>query len=169
MREVHTGAGAGTVRLAALIGGGVAVAAALLVRLAAGGAWSMVHHLGAGEVLPPLWILGCLWLGGFFAVGAAIGGLVVAPSRGAAIEADMWRGCTCAVISLSGALIWYMLLFGKGALFLSWLCLPVALVVMLPGVISWSRVSAAATVVAVGWGLWIIMIFAGQLVVMLHS
>ncbi len=154
---------------AARIGGGVAVAAAVAVRVATGGASVMWHRWGAGAVLPPLWVLSLLWLGGFFAVGATVGGLVLAPRRGPAWEAAMWRGCTCLIVSLGGALMWYALLFEKGTAVLSWLCLPVAAAAAVAGGMAWQRVDRRGALIAYGWAIWLALLFCAQGAVMLHN
>ena len=103
------------------IGGGVTVAAALLVRMAVGSPHAALWQLGATDRLPPLWILSALWLGCFFLVGCAWGYLLGAcPKRGGcAHDAAVWRGSLCLVLSLVFSFLWFALLVGSLSLFLS--------------------------------------------------
>lgn len=159
----------GQVRPCILIGGGVAVSVAVAVAVMAGGPLRMWHELQAGEVLPPLWLCALMWLASFAVVGAAVGVLIVSPQGGAARQASLWRGCTAMTVSVCGALMWYVWLFGKGVVWGSWLCLPVATAAAVAGVIAWWRVSVWATVAALGFGGEMAAVLVGQLVVMLHN
>ncbi len=169
MRRSFSDMWSGTERVSAAVGGGVAVLVTVSVRVAVGGPVELFHYLGAGEVLPPLWLMGLLWLGGFFVIGATVGVLIISPRRCGGREADVWRGCTCLVLSLGAALMWYTLLFGKGSLFFSWLCLPVAIVAGIPGVTAWYRADRHAAVAAGGWILWMALLFLAQFAVMLRN
>lgn len=154
---------------ASLIGGIGGVVLALLVRFFAGGPWTILHRLGAGEILPPLWFLSLLWLSWFFLVGFATGYLLATEVGGAPREVLLWRGMTCLVLTLVLALVWYTLLFGKFSLFFSWLCLPLALAAALLCAISWWSLCRGAAVVLIGYALWLLCLFLLQMAVMLHN
>lgn len=155
---------------AAFIGGGVGVAIALLVALSAGSPWVTLHRTDATAVLPPMWFLSVLWFGWFFILGSLCGGLLLSRRRGAYAEALFWRGMTCLVLSVVCSFVWYVLFFGKGSLFFSWLCLPLALAAALLTALSWwQTVGKGEACVPLGFALWILCLFLLQMAVLLHA
>ena len=151
------------------IGGGVTVTAAILVRMAVGSPHAALWQLGATDRLPPLWILSVLWLGWFFLAGCAWGYLLGAcpKRRGCGHDAAVWRGSLCLVLSLVFAFLWYALLVGSLSLFLSWLCLAVAVIFAFLCAFSWFSVSSGAAWITVGFCLWLTILFLLHLSVLL--
>ena len=156
-------------KLPVWIGGGIAVAAAILVRVAVGSPHSALWQLGATDRLPPLWILSLLWLGFFFLAGCAWGYLLGGcGKRGGAIhEAAVWRGSLCLVLSLVFSFLWYALLVGTLSLFLSWLCLAAAVAFAFLCAFSWFRVGRGVGWVTVGFALWLFFLFLMHFTVVL--
>lgn len=107
---------------AAWICGGLVLVAALLVRLRAGSPLPLLHMLQPWQRMPPLWLLGLLWLAGFFLLGCAIGQALVCPAPGTR-SAWRLRGLLYGLLSGGCALLWYPLLFASSLLWLSWICL----------------------------------------------
>lgn len=155
-------------RTAALIGGGIGLISVLLLRFATTSPWIVLHRLNAGCVLPPLWLLSCLWIACFVLLGAAAG-VILSTDAGGAAETAAWRGCTFLVLSVMLTFAWYTLLFAKFSLFVSWLCLPVGLVLAVLCGISWWQVRPAASLVAFGYALWLLLIFFWQIAVLVHA
>lgn len=161
MRKTH--------KIAALVGGGLALAAAFLVRLSVGSPLAAIRFLAADRLLPPLWLMGLLWLLGLFLLGV-VGGLAIASTGcGGQREALLWRGCTCLLLTVVFSLIWYALLFGKFSLFFSWICLPLAAAVAVLCFLSWRRPLGWAALVPAGYALWSVILFLLQFAVMLHN
>ncbi len=156
-------------RTSALIGGGIGGLAVLTVRFVTESPWTVFHRLSAGDILPPLWLLGLLW----FAIPILCGlgaGLLWAdiPASGEA-GASFWRGCTCLVLSLMCMLAWYALLFGKCSLFFSGLCLLAAMLCSCLCVLAWKSFSIGAVLLVGGNTLWCLALFLMQLGVALHA
>ena len=153
------------------IGGCVALVAAILVRVAVGSPHAALWQLGATQHLPPIWLLSILWLGFFFLTGCAWGYLLGAcPRRGGCThDAAVWRGSLCIVLSAVFAFLWYALLVGSLSLFLSWLCLAVAVVFALLCAFSWFSASAGAAWITVGFSLWLLILFLLHFTVILFT
>ncbi len=156
-------------RTYALIGGVMGLLAVLTMRFAIESPWTVYHRLGAAEVLPPLLLLGLVWLALPILCGLAAGWLLSRLHRAADAEAAFWRGCTCLVLSLMCAMAWYALLFGKCSLFFSGLCLIGAILLSVLCALSWRALSVGVTLLAAGNALWYILLFLMQLAVVLHS
>ncbi len=158
-------------KITTLLGGGLSLAAAILVRLLTENPRLVLHRLAAGCHLPPLWFLGFVWLAGFCLLGAAMGFLLGNLCCGGSThrEALLWRGSTCLILALVISLVWYVLLFGKFSLFFSWLCLPLAMALALLCALSWWRLSRGASLILGGYALWMLCLFLLQFAVMLHN
>lgn len=154
-------------RRAALLWGLGALAVALLVRITAGSPDYILRLYGAGVLTPPLWLAGLGWFGGIFLPGAAAGYLSGAAGGGSPREAAFWRGCTCLLLSLLWALLWYALLFGKGLLLLSWLALPIGGAAAVGCGLSWWPLSRGGATVSFGYGGWLLLLFLWELGLML--
>lgn len=156
-------------RTVALIGGATGVVLALLVSFSVGSPWTTLHRVDAPSVLPPIWFLSLSWFGWFFALGAAGACLLASRRRGAVADAAFWRGMTCLVLAVAFSFVWYILFFGKGSLFFSWLCLPLALAFsLLAGVFWWQSVSKGEALIPFGYALWLLCLFFLQMAVLLH-
>lgn len=167
MTQKSPPAAAAARRRAALLWGLCALAVALLVRITAGGPDYALRLYGAGVLTPPLWLAGLLWFGGVFLQGAAAGYLSGDTGGGSLREASFWRGCTCLLLALLWALLWYALLFGKGLLLLSWLCLPIGVAAAVGCGLSWWPLSRGGALVVFGYGGWLLLLFLWELGLML--
>jgi hypothetical protein len=83
----------------------------------------ILHLLGADALLPPLWIMGLLWLTGYVLLGAAAGYAFACSTGGPYGEASLWRGLTFLVAEVTFSFAWYSLSFGSFLLFPAWICL----------------------------------------------
>ena len=153
----------------ALIGGIVGLLAVVSVRFAMGSPWTVFHRLDAAAVLPPLWLLGLVWIALPVLCGLAAGALLGRLYGAAQAEAAFWRGCTFLVLSLLCALAWYILLFGKCSLFFSGLCLVAAAFAAFLCVLSWRAISVGCTLIVAANALWYVILFFMQLAVVLHN
>ena len=84
----------------------------------------LLHRLNAMDILPPLWILTVLHLAWYAATGALLGRTMTCSPFNRATEGDLWRGCTGVILGTMLLSVWYILLFGKGILFLAWFFIP---------------------------------------------
>ena len=167
MQKHHTASGILT--LPTLIGGGLTLAAALLMGLSVGSALPAIHALRAEAILPPVWLMSLLWLSSFALLGGALGYLLSCPSGGALREARLWRGATFLVLTVTLALVWYSLLFGKLLLLPSWLCLLLAAAASLTCALSWWPISRGAALIAGGCSLWQLSLFFWQFAIIIHN
>jgi hypothetical protein len=139
----------------ALLGGGLSLLAALMLLWLTPRPLELLHLTGALAILPPLWLLAGLHLLWYLAVGALSGLLWAERFRRGGGEA-LWRGNTFFVWGITAASVWYILLFGKGLLLLSWLFLPVAAAALVIAVwcrFPWHRGAAAVGAACVAWPL----------------
>ena len=164
----HTKSAAKLITLPALIGGGVALIAALLTRLTVGSPLAVAHKLEVFLILPPLWLMSLLWLFSFLLMGAAAGHLLASPMGSAKREAYLWRGSTFMVLAVVFSLVWYTLLFGKLFLLPSWICLLLSAAAAFACALSWRQVARGAAAAALGFALWQITLFLLQFAVLLH-
>lgn len=151
-----------------LIGAGIFLICAMLTRWSVGSPIILLHKLSAATFLPPMWLMGLLWLGFYFLWGAAVGDLLARLPESPPIEAHLWRGCTFAVLAVVFSLVWYTLLFGKFYLIPSWLCLLVSAAAAFICAFSWWRVARWTSLVALLFGFWNICLFFLQFAVILH-
>lgn len=165
----HTSPSARKPKLPMLIGGGVALAAALLTRLTVGTPVTAIHKFEAFLSLPPIWFMGLLWLASFALTGAFAGELLSSPCLPPRDEALAWRGATALVLALVFSLVWYTLLFGKCFLLASWLCLLLSAAAAVWCALSWLQVKRGASLVMFGFFLWQMILFFLQLAVLLHA
>lgn len=143
--STHTG------RTAALICGGLAALAALIVRLRTGSPLPVLHLLKLHIQLPPLWLLGILWLGGPFLFGYMTGRIWTRPAPGVHRSAWRWRGTLYGLTALLLSLLWYPLVFASTLLWLSWLCLLLATGASLLCTLCWVRVHTRIALPLFAW------------------
>lgn len=129
----------------------------------------LLHRLDATEILPPLWILTILLLGWYAAAGVFLGGAFLRTPKGRASEGSFWRGCTCLVLGCMLLSVWYILLFGKGTLLLSWVFLPLCTGAMLMAVLSLHPLRGFSLWPAVPTVLWPIFLAILHLLVLLQT
>lgn len=148
--------------------GGVLWTAALTVRLTTAAPYVFLHNMAGQVALPPTWLMSLLWLGFFFLIGAAWG--YVLGLKGHRPRRDTWRfrGSMYFLLSVVCALLWYRLLFGAWAVFLSWLFLLADLAVTLVTALCWWRVSRAVGVILLVFALFLLFLFGCQLAIICH-
>ena len=152
-----------------LVGGMVLILVALLVKEVVPHPLEFLHQYEALPLLPPLWLLQLWWLASYFVMGGAWLCVLWGKERGAVGEILRYKGGMYLVVSVFFTYVWYLLLFGMANLFLSWLCLCIALIMAGLTVLCYFRVLPAA-----GWGVVLSLIWWGyvclmHLVVMLHT
>lgn len=145
-----------------LLGGGALWGAALTVRLTTTPPYVFLRGMAGHVPLPPTWLLGSVWLTFFFLVGAAWG--YILGLKGCRPRRDVWRfrGSMYFLLSMVFALLWYRLLFGALAVFLSGVCLLVALAAGVIAAICWWRVSRVAGVLLCAFALWLLLFLGCQ-------
>lgn len=104
----------------------VTVAMGLSVILLSPSPLTVLHRLNALVVLPPLWLLTLLHLAWHALFGWLLVSAFLGHRKSPAHEGELWRGCTCMSVALGMIISWYVLLFAKGAVLLSWMFLPSA-------------------------------------------
>lgn len=158
-----------THRTYGLIGGGAVLLAAICLCLTVGSPLPVLRLLGAGALLPPLWIMGLLWLCGYALAGASAGWALACAGRGASRSAQCWRGLTFLVLEVTFSFAWYSLLFQSFLQLPSWLCLFLTVGAGIACTLSWFSVSKTAAVAVAGLTLWFFCLLLVQLAVMLGS
>ncbi len=150
------------------LGGGLLLAAALVVCIWTGSPHALIHALGADPLLPPVWLLGILWLGAFFLFGCTAGAVLSDKSGGAAKAVWRLRGGMYFLIGCMAALVWYPLLFAVSALWLSWLFLLLALAMSILCLLCWSRLRWWAVAGVGVWMVWLICLVVMQFTVIIQ-
>lgn len=158
--STHTG------RTTALICGGLATLAALIVRLRTGSPLPVLHLLRSHTGLPPLWLLGILWLGGPFLFGYITGKVWVHPAPGVHRSTWRWRGTLYGLTALALSLLWYPLVFASSLLWLSWLCLLLAAGASLLCTLCWVRILPRTALPLFAWVSQLIFLCGLELVVL---
>ena len=152
-----------------LTGGAVGLLLALFPLWFVGKPLPILYLLRADTLLPPLWLMGLLWLGVYALWGVAAGGALACRGHGCHADALLWRGMTFLVVAVTFSLAWYSLLFGSFLLLPSWLCLGGAAVSGVLCARSWLpvyRISAVLSLAGVLWHGWLLLL---QLSVILHN
>ena len=90
----------------ALIGGGTGFVGGICLTAAVGSPLPILRLLGADALLPPLWIMGLLWLTGYVLLGAAAGYAFACSTGGPYGEASLWRGLTFLVAEVTFSFAW---------------------------------------------------------------
>ena len=78
-----------------LIGGGMGVLSGIAVAVTVGSPLPVLRLWGADVLLPPLWILGILWLAGYALLGGAAGYAWGCPGGGLGTPIAMHIRCSC--------------------------------------------------------------------------
>lgn len=150
-------------------GGGIALIAALFPRLTGGSPLPVLHLLGADRFLPPLWIMGLLWLSVTGSAGCGAGYALATKGRGGPRELAFWRGMTLLILSFGAALAWYRLVFASLLLLPAWFCLLGAVACGLLCVLSWLPTQKIPAAAAAGLSLWYLILFLIHFSVMLRN
>lgn len=152
-----------------LIGGSSGVIVALSLAATVGSPLPVLRLWGADALLPPLWILGLLWLVGYALLGGAAGYALGAHGGGAAREVSLWRGLTFLVAEVTFSFAWYRLSFGSRLLLLGWICLAVSVAAGAVCAVAWRRVYRVPAMVCGGVTAWLLYLVLCHLVVILHN
>ena len=158
-----------THKTCALIGACAGLAAAVCLRLTVGSPLPILRLLGADTLLPPLWLVGILWLLSYALAGASVGYILACRPGGGDCDALRWRGITFLILAVTFSFAWYSLLFSSFLLLPSWICLLLAAASALLCTLSWRSVNLLPTVAAGGLALWHLLLVLTQLMVILHN
>lgn len=150
------------------LGGGLTLLAALIVRFWCGSPYPLLHTLQAEEVLPPVWLLGLLWLAGFFLLGALCGAMLGRMGGGPVQTAWRFRGGMYFLLAVMLGLVWYPLLFCAQAMWLSWLVLLLSIAMVVLCTLCWMRVWWLVSVAGIGYLIWQVALLFMQLTVILR-
>ena len=153
----------------AWIGCGMGLLAAVAVASTVGSPLPILHLLGAGEILPPVWILSVLWLMGYGILGGAAGHVLACAAWSSFREAVIWRGLTFLVIEVTFSFAWYSLSFGSFHLVIAWICLMLGVVAGGICTLSWFSVQRIPAMLCGGVTLWFLYLALCHLVVILHN
>lgn len=153
----------------ALVGGGLGLVGSIAVATVVGSPLPVLHVLGADAILPPLWILGLLWLTGYALLGAAAGCVLACLFRGSCRDTPLWKGLTFWVVEYTLSLAWYCLCFGSFTLFPAGLCLLIGVVAGILCTLSWFRVCRRPALLCGGVTLWLAYLLLCHLVIILHN
>ena len=143
--------------------GGIAVAATV------GSPLPVLRLLGAGEILPPLWLMGLIWLAGYGLLGAAVGLVLGGSSGNPCRDAPAWRGLTFLTVEVTFSFAWYSLSFGSFLLLPAWICLVLGVAAGTACTASWFRVHRMSAIICIGVTLWFVYLVLCHLVVILHN
>lgn len=151
------------------IGGGVGVILGLFPRLAMGNPLPVLHVTEAEGAIPPLWLMGTLWLLVWGSQGAAVGHLLTCPPKGGMEQARLWRGMTFLVVEMGFSFAWYRLFFGALLALPAWLCLWGAVASAGLRFLSWGGLRRTVGVIALVGGVWHLWLLLLQTTVILHN
>lgn len=149
----------GVSRIAVLIFASGFAAAAATVASCTDSPYLIWHTLSTGASMPPLWFAALLWFGGYFLIGAAAGGAFSMQSRGAQCDVLRYRGGMFCVLSVTFGFMWYILIFGKQAVFASIIPLALSLVFAVLCCSSWIRLGKITGVCSVLYSFWLFALF----------
>ena len=148
---------------------GIPLSAGIGVMLLTPSPLYLLHRLDATSVLPPLWLMTLLHLAWYAVVGAFLGSVACHKPFRRSHEGSFWRGCTCLALGCMMMSVWYILLFGKGALLLSWGVLPLCVGMMLLAVLSLHSLRGFSLWLAIPSVLWPILLAILHLMVLLRT
>lgn len=155
-------------KIAMLVGGVCLVVMGLLVKGTVSSPLILLHQWNALDCLPPMWLLRLLWMSGYFLMGSVWFGVLGMKACGAEGEILRYKGSMFLVLAVFFSFVWYLLLFGMQAAFLSWLSLGIAILMALIAAVCYCRVTALAGLGIALTLIWWVYLFLGQVVVMLH-
>lgn len=153
----------------ALIGGGLGLLSSIIVASAVGSPLPILRLLGADTILPPIWLMGLLWLAGYALLGAAAGYVLACLFGGPVREASLWRGMTFWVIEFTFSFAWYCFFFGSCLLLPAGICLTVGVAAGAVCAVSWFHTYRLPSLLCGGVTLWLLYLSLCHLVVILHN
>ena len=152
-----------------LIGGGMGVLSGIAVAVTVGSPLPVLRLWGADVLLPPLWILGILWLAGYALLGGAAGYAWGCPGGGPHREMPLWRGLTFLVVEVTFSFAWYSLSFGSRLLLPGGLCLVASVAAGGLCLAAWWWSFRGAAILCGGGTLWLLYVTLCHLFVILHN
>ena len=153
----------------ALIGACAGLTAAVCLRLTVGSPLPVLRLLGADALLPPLWLMGMLWLLSYAPAGASVGYILACRAGSGDRDALRWRGIAFLILAVTLSFAWYSLLFSSFLRLPSWIFLLSAAAAALLCTLSWRGVNTLSAAVAGGLTLWLLLLSLTQLMVILHN
>ena len=151
------------------VGGGLGLIGGIALRCAAGSPLPVLRLIGADTLLPPLWLVGVLWLAGYALAGGAAGYLSACPVVGGRRAVLLWRGGTFLALSIGLSFCWYSCLFGAFHLLLSWVCLVMSVGFALLCTLSWWRVNSICAIAVGLLTIWLLCLVLFQFVLLLRA
>ena len=153
----------------ALIGGGIGLLMAVSVAAVVGSPLPVIRLLEADALLPPLWLMGLLWLMGYVLLGMAAGWAWGTRSPVPHGEISLWRGLTLLVVEVAFSFAWYRLSFGSLLLLPAGLCLVIGVATGVACTASWCQAYRSSAILCGGVTLCLFCLLLCHLVVILHN
>jgi tryptophan-rich sensory protein len=149
--------------LASMVTGGCICAVfALTVRIFSADPHYIWHTLDMRCSLPPMWIVFAFWLLANFLSGAVVGCILRGAFRCGG-DCREYKGGIYLVLSMTAGLMWYPLLFGGRAFFISLVAVAVAcFFASLCGIMLW-RCDTVLSLVSLAVSVWYLTVFFKQL------
>ena len=151
------------------VGGGAGLLGAVALRGAAGSPVPVWRLLGADALLPPLWLMGLVWLAVYVLAGGAAGYLATCSAAGGRREALLWRGGTFLALALGLSFCWYSCLFASFLLLLSWICLAAAVFFAVLSTVTWWQLSRPCALAVGLMGAWFLCLALVQFALLLRA
>jgi len=150
----------GTLTCSFVVGGVLALCAAA-VRFWWGSPHASMTQMGIREVLPPVWLIGLLWLLWYFLLGATLGGVLYTYGKHCI---DAWRGACCFLLMIGVGFLWYPLFFVRQSFLLSLIVLLAVIALAAVCALQWQKLSPMAGIVMWLHVLWLFYMTVLQLI-----
>ncbi|MBO5757779.1 MAG: tryptophan-rich sensory protein [Clostridia bacterium] len=144
----------------ALIAGGVLVLLGLGVRLWWGAPNAGITQMGIRHLLPPVWLMGCLWTLWYFLLGGALGAVLCACGSN---SISAWRGGFFFLLMLFAGYWWYPVFFVRQNYLIAFLLLLAVLLCAVLCALQWQSLSSVAAVIVWAHVLWLAYMLILQL------
>ena len=128
----------------------------------------LLHNTESLTLLPPLWLLGFLWFGAYFGVGWIMGLIFSLEPLSCEQNVKRYKGGMLLVLALTLSFAWYLLLFGPGSFFLSWILLGLSIGLAVAATLCFMEFSKGWTVLLLAICVGSFLLFILQFMVMLH-
>ncbi|MBR2446957.1 MAG: tryptophan-rich sensory protein [Clostridia bacterium] len=145
----------------ALIFGAILSLCAVSVRFWWGSPHASITQMGIREVLPPVWLMGFLWLLWYFALGATLGGVLYTYGKNCI---DAWRGTCFFLLMIGVGFLWYPLFFVRHYFLFSLIVLLAVIALAAVCALQWQKLSPMAGIVMWLHVLWLFYMTVLQLI-----
>ncbi|MBQ2806552.1 MAG: tryptophan-rich sensory protein [Clostridia bacterium] len=145
----------------ALVFGAVLALCGMAVRFWWGSPYAGITQLGIREVIPPVWLMGLLWLLWYFVLGATLGGVLYTYGKNCI---GAWRGACFFLLMIGVGYLWYPLFFVRQNLALSLAVILAVIVLAAVCALQWQTLSVLAGAVLWLHVLWLIYMLILQLI-----